>query len=147
MDGTFEGVAAFHFWSLNMHQAARRAYTFDRVDFLPEIDFSCVSTLLGDCTSFIYVVWPIETSNSTMFLVTPQVSAQSGPEGLSAQPVLAKISDFGHSLLLYEDDKAKDDQKYGGTLAYNAPEISRGHGLDYDSELSQMRCWALGLLY
>jgi serine/threonine protein kinase len=80
-------------------------------------------------------------------LVTPQVSAQSGPEGLLAQSVVAKISDFGHSLLLYEDDEAKDDQKYGGTLAYNAPEISRVHGLDYDS-LNFRKCdvWALGLL-
>jgi serine/threonine protein kinase len=77
-------------------------------------------------------------------LVTPH-----GPQdpSASAPSVVAKISDFGHSLLLYEDDEAKDDQKYGGTLAYNAPEISKAHGADYIS-LNFRKCdvWALGLL-
>lgn len=79
-------------------------------------------------------------------LVTPHTSAQSGPQGLS-QSVVAKISDFGHSLLLYEDDDAKEDQKYGGTLAYNAPEIARSHGLEYET-LNFRKCdvWSLGLL-
>jgi serine/threonine protein kinase len=79
-------------------------------------------------------------------LVTAHTSAQSGPQGMS-QSVVAKISDFGHSLLLYEDDEAKEDQKYGGTLAYNAPEIAKSHGLEYES-LNFRKCdvWALGLL-
>jgi serine/threonine protein kinase len=79
-------------------------------------------------------------------LVTSRTSAQSGPQELSSQSVVAKISDFGHSLLLYEDDEAKDDQKYGGTLAYNAPEIVRNHGQDY-KKLNFRKCdvWALGL--
>lgn len=80
-------------------------------------------------------------------LVTPHTSAHSRPRGLSSQPVVAKISDFGHSLLLYEGDEAKNDQKYGGTLAYNAPEISRSHSGDKRS-LNFRKCdvWALGLL-
>jgi len=80
-------------------------------------------------------------------LVTPHTSAQSGPQGMS-QSVVAKISDFGHSLLLYEDDEAKKDQKYGGTLAYNAPEIAKSYGLEYKL-LNFRKCdvWTLGLLY
>lgn len=83
-------------------------------------------------------------------LVTPLSPGQSGGvRDLTAsdEGVVAKISDFGHSLLLYEDDEAKDDQKYGGTLAYNAPEIARCHGSDYKS-LNFRKCdvWALGLL-
>jgi hypothetical protein len=78
--------------------------------------------------------------------VSPYISAQSGPQGMS-QWVVAKISDFGHSLLRYKDDEAKEDQKHGGTLACNAPEIAKSHGLEYES-LNFRKCdiWALGLL-
>ncbi|KAF2147003.1 uncharacterized protein K452DRAFT_117 [Aplosporella prunicola CBS 121167] len=56
------------------------------------------------------------------------------------------ISDFGHSLLI--SDRDEDDwQQYGGTLAYNAPEISGEHqGKEQTLDFAQCDIWSLGLL-
>lgn len=80
-------------------------------------------------------------------LVTPYTSAASTLNSTSSQTVVAKIADFGHSLLLYGDDDAKEVQTYGGTLAYNAPEISKCKTAGYEN-LNFRKCdvWALGLL-
>lgn len=60
----------------------------------------------------------------------------------------ARISDFGHSLHIYEgqgDTSAK--QRYGGTIAYNAPEIL-GDDEDERDNINFQKCdvWSLGLL-
>ncbi|KAL3421518.1 hypothetical protein PVAG01_07963, partial [Phlyctema vagabunda] len=75
-------------------------------------------------------------------LITPADPLQPISHG-----VVAKISDFGHSLMLYEEGDAREDQRYGGTLAYNAPEILKDRGSNWTSmNLRKCDIWALGLL-
>lgn len=80
-------------------------------------------------------------------LVSSATSAEANPNVTVSQIVVAKIADFGHSLLLYEDGDAREDQRYGGTLAYNAPEIAARSDIDR-GRLNFRKCdvWALGLL-
>jgi serine/threonine protein kinase len=90
-------------------------------------------------------------------LVTPFTdkgsNASGGPQGAAqdatrASGLVACVSDFGHSLHLY--DKEGDvavRQRYGGTLAYNAPEVLlRSDGGREDLNFRKCDVWSLGLL-
>lgn len=62
--------------------------------------------------------------------------------------VKACISDFGHSLYLPSGgDDVSGWERYGGTLAYNAPEISTRNDIEGET-LNFRKCnvWSLGLL-
>jgi serine/threonine protein kinase len=84
-------------------------------------------------------------------LVTPHLESSNAPQErhlMRSSGYQACISDFGHSLHLYDDegDDSVVKQRYGGTLAYNAPEI-----LDRDraarEHINFRKCdiWSLGL--
>lgn len=69
------------------------------------------------------------------------------PENSSIR-VTACISDFGHSLHLFDDEEDDDSQRrYGGTMAYNAPEISSDEVCKH-GRIDYRKCdiWSLGLL-
>ncbi|KFY83508.1 hypothetical protein V498_08020, partial [Pseudogymnoascus sp. VKM F-4517 (FW-2822)] len=62
---------------------------------------------------------------------------------------VAKISDFGHALLLSDDQGGDGDQRYRGTKAYNAPELfdeSNQQGKWTSTDFRRCDVWAFGLL-
>lgn len=62
--------------------------------------------------------------------------------------IKACVSDFGHALhLIPGNEDVAGWERYGGTLAYNAPEISSTDGR-FDKALDFRKCdiWSLGLL-
>lgn len=82
-------------------------------------------------------------------LVTPYLgmSMFMEQEMLRTTGMEACISDFGHSLHLYDDEgDAVVKQRYGGTLAYNAPEILDKHKSTREN-VAFRKCdiWSLGL--
>jgi serine/threonine protein kinase len=87
-------------------------------------------------------------------LVTPSISSGAAPlEGTSnastarSSGVEACISDFGHSLHLYDDEGDKNvKQRYGGTLAYNAPELLGERHARNNLNFRKCDVWSLGLL-
>ncbi|RDW82288.1 hypothetical protein BP6252_03400 [Coleophoma cylindrospora] len=59
----------------------------------------------------------------------------------------AKISDFGHSLLMKPADEDEARQAYRGTELYNPPEITQQDRIDWETiDLRKCDMWALGLL-
>ena len=82
-------------------------------------------------------------------LVTPYVGKELSPleSGLRTTGMEARISDFGHSLHIYDDEgDARVKQRYGGTLAYNAPEILDKQRMTGE-HVNFRKCdiWSLGL--
>ncbi|KAF0325785.1 serine threonine-protein phosphatase 6 regulatory ankyrin repeat subunit b [Colletotrichum asianum] len=62
---------------------------------------------------------------------------------------LAKLTDFGHALILNDNSKKYDDEavKYGGTAIYNAPEVSTQDVFPIDrTEVWKCDIWAFGVL-
>ena len=87
-------------------------------------------------------------------LVTPYIASAATPleqdlfEASRTSGLSACISDFGHSLHLYDDEGDSNvKQRYGGTLAYNAPEIL-GEQRHTRDNVNFRKCdvWSLGLL-
>lgn len=83
-------------------------------------------------------------------LVTPYVASGFTPQDqdlLRTTGFEACISDFGHSLHLYDDEgDSRVKQRYGGTLAYNAPEIlDKGHKTRENINFRKCDVWSLGL--
>lgn len=87
-------------------------------------------------------------------LVTPYTASTATPlqhdlfEASRTSGLSACISDFGHSLHLYDDEGDSNvKQRYGGTLAYNAPEILGEQRYARDN-VNFRKCdvWSLGLL-
>uniref|UniRef100_L2FH26 Serine threonine-protein phosphatase 6 regulatory ankyrin repeat subunit b n=1 Tax=Colletotrichum fructicola (strain Nara gc5) TaxID=1213859 RepID=L2FH26_COLFN len=62
---------------------------------------------------------------------------------------LAKLTDFGHALILNDHSKKYDDEavKYGGTAIYNAPEVRTQDVFPINrTEVWKCDIWAFGLL-
>ncbi|KAK6950255.1 hypothetical protein Daesc_008581 [Daldinia eschscholtzii] len=60
---------------------------------------------------------------------------------------IAKISDFGHSLIVTGNEDTEQYLKYGGTFIYNAPEVHNQKVCPIDrSALKKCDIWAFGLL-
>ncbi|KAI9692660.1 MAG: hypothetical protein M1820_009494 [Bogoriella megaspora] len=87
-------------------------------------------------------------------LATPYIASSATPlqqnlfEASRTSGLSACISDFGHSLHLYDDEgDSKVKQRYGGTLAYNAPEIlgERRHARD-NVNFRKCDVWSFGML-
>ncbi|KAF2874996.1 hypothetical protein BDV95DRAFT_305008 [Massariosphaeria phaeospora] len=62
--------------------------------------------------------------------------------------VVARLSDFGHSLrILYNEEAPEHLQRYGGTLIYNAPEVEQSrHSIETAINFRKCDVWSLGLL-
>ncbi|KAF2806412.1 kinase-like protein, partial [Mytilinidion resinicola] len=62
--------------------------------------------------------------------------------------VVARLSDFGHSLrILYNEEAPEYLQRYGGTLVYNAPEVQQSrHSNSPTLNFRKCDMWSLGLL-
>ncbi|KAF2012843.1 kinase-like protein [Aaosphaeria arxii CBS 175.79] len=73
-------------------------------------------------------------------------SHNSEHEVLRTSLMQACISDFGHSLHLYDDEEDNTvKQRYGGTLAYNAPELLDKTHSRTDINFRKCDIWSLGL--
>ncbi|OCK87098.1 ankyrin [Cenococcum geophilum 1.58] len=62
---------------------------------------------------------------------------------------LAKVTDFGHALILDDKSRKHDHEpvRYGGTLIYNAPEVGNQDVYPIDrADLPKCDIWAFGLL-
>lgn len=80
-------------------------------------------------------------------LVTQRLESAGATSHGRAQGIKAVLSDFGHSLLIFDDEEEREEQRYGGTLAYNAPELS-DRRYDRIRNVNFRKCdvWAFGLL-